>query len=492
MFPFSWTLFPNWSWFCIFLALFLFRYVRLWVNLASNWTYRPIQPVDEPTITSKDMTVIIPTVAEDLQQLKETVQSAYRLEPLELLLVTPDSRVKRVYQMVEELGNPKLIQVLSVSQANKRRQLCRAIPEVETKITLLLDDDVWLPEKFTKWILAPFEDARVGGVGTNQQLRRFNRSNIWEFLGAIYLVRRNFDCTACNWIDGGLPCLSGRAVAYRSEILQDSNFTYGFTHETWGSDHFLNADDDNFITRWLFSHDWKIKIQNHRECEVETTLENDSKYLRQCLRWVRSNWRSNLTSLTETKMWTSYPWSLYAVFQTTITQWAFLLDALLVITVYFALAEAGYYAVDNNNNNNHHHHHHLLTTTTTTINNNNINNNNSIHAQDAPWQRTLLWALFLAHWVFAKTIKLVPHLLRNPGDVRFIPVSILFGYFHNLIKLYGCITVTETTWGTREGADADDNIRMLPIPPMATITPPSTPAPGSRMLRERCAGFPTS
>jgi len=465
MFPFSFSLFPNWSWFCIFVALFLFRYVRLWVNLASNWTYTPIQPIDDPTVTSKDMTVIIPTVAENLQQLKETVQSAYRLEPLELLLVTPDSKVKRVYQMVEELGNPKLIQVLSVSQANKRRQLCRAIPEVETKITLLLDDDVWLPEKFTKWILAPFEDPRVGGVGTNQQLRRANRSSIWEFLGAIYLVRRNFDCTACNWIDGGLPCLSGRAVAYRSEILQDPNFTYGFTHETWGSDHFLNADDDDFITRWLFSHDWKIQLQNHRECEVETTLEDDSKYLRQCLRWVRSNWRSNLTSLSEGRMWWNYPWSMYAVFQTTVTQWALLLDVLLFVSFYLALSESGYYAADGMD-----------------------------QARSEGRQRSVpvFWAIFLAHFVFAKTIKLLPHLLRNPGDVRFIPVSILFGYFHNLIKFYGCMTVTETTWGTREGADADDNIRMLPIPPMATITPPLTPPPGGRNLRERGFCIPST
>ena len=266
--------------------------------------YSPIQPVDDPTVTSKDVTVIIPTVAEDIQQVKETVQTAYRLEPAEIILVTPESRFKRVSQMVEEMGSPKHVQVLSIRQANKRRQLSRAIPEVETKITLLLDDDVWLPAKFTKWILAPFEDPRVGGVGTNQTLRRKDRSNIWEFLGSIYLVRRTFDCTACNWIDGGLPCLSGRAVAYRSEILQDPKFTYGFTHETWGSDHFLNADDDNFITRWLFLRGWKIQIQNHRECEVETTLENDSKYLRQCLRWVRSNWRSNLTSLSELYMWT--------------------------------------------------------------------------------------------------------------------------------------------------------------------------------------------
>ncbi|KAF2638225.1 polysaccharide synthase Cps1p [Massarina eburnea CBS 473.64] len=472
MFPFSLWMFPNWSWFCIFLALFLFRYVRLWINLAANWMYTPIQPVEEPTVTPQDVTVIIPTVAENMQQLKETVQTAYRLEPFELLLVTPDSRVKRLYQMVEELGCPKRIQVLSVSQANKRRQLSRAIPEVQTKITLLLDDDVWLPEKFSKWILAPFEDPRVGGVGTNQQLRRLDRSNIWEFLGAIYLVRRNFDCTACNWIDGGLPCLSGRAVAYRSEILQDPNFTYGFTHETWGSDHFLNADDDNFITRWLFSHDWKIQIQNHRECEVETTLENDPKYLRQCLRWVRSNWRSNLTSLSELHMWLNYPWSLYAVFQTTITQWAFPLDCLLCACFYFALSDAGYYAGQDEDE----------------------------AAPGLEWQRNLLWALFLGNWLFSKTLKLVPHLLRNPGDIRFVPASITFGYFHNIIKLYGCITVTEvsgpparhTTWGTREGADADDNIRMIPIPPMAAITPPLTPPPqGRRMLRERGSLVPT-
>ncbi|KAF2476104.1 uncharacterized protein BDR25DRAFT_211927 [Lindgomyces ingoldianus] len=439
---------PNWSWLWNFVALFLFRYVRLWANLVAYYNDRATQPVEEPTLSSEDVTVIIPTVAEDMPQVKETLETAWRLEPSEIILVTPDSRIKRLYQMVEEMGSPKKIRVLSVSQANKRRQLSRAIPEVMTKITLLLDDDVWLPEKFLKWILAPFEDAQVGGVGTNQILRRNDRSNIWEFLGAIYLVRRNFDCTACNWMDGGLPCLSGRAVAYRTEILQDPNFTYGFTHETWGSDHFLNADDDNFITRWLFSHGWKIQFQHHRECEVETTLENDSKYLRQCLRWVRSNWRSNLTSLSELHMWKNYPWSLYAVFQTTVTQWAFLYDCLLFACFYFALSELGY----------------------------------------SDWRCELLWALFLGHYVFSKTIKLMPHLLRNPGDVRFVPVSVLFGYFHNLIKLYGCITVTETTWGTREGADTDDNIRMIPIPNMCTITPPLTPPPpAGPVLRERGA-----
>jgi hypothetical protein len=43
----------------------------------------------------------------------------------------------------------------------------------------------------------------------------------------------------------------------------------------------------------------------------------------------------------------------------------------------------------------------------------------------------------------------------------------------------------QTTWGTREGADTDDNIRMLPIPSMQNITPPHTPRPEGRKLRER-------
>lgn len=111
----------------------------------------------------------------------------------------------------------------------------------------------------------------------------------------------------------------------------------------------------------------------------------------------------------------NYPWSLYAVFQTTITQWAFLFDCLMFACFYLALWEAGYYP---------------------------DGEQEPLQARERR-QRSLLWAFCLGHYVFSKTIKLVPHLLRNPGDVRFVPVSVLFGYFHNLIKLYGCITVTE-------------------------------------------------
>jgi cellulose synthase/poly-beta-1,6-N-acetylglucosamine synthase-like glycosyltransferase len=98
-------------------------------------------------------------------------------------------------------------------------------------------------------------------------------------------------------MDGGVPCLSGRTVAYRTKILQDTTFTRAFASEEWLGRYRLNADDDNFITRWMVSHGWETYFQYHKEVEIQTTLEDNPKFLKQCLRWARSNWRSNLTSL---------------------------------------------------------------------------------------------------------------------------------------------------------------------------------------------------
>lgn len=277
------------------LSLRLFRYFRLIVNCISHWTFRPIPIPDSPTYSSQDVTIILPTIATGGDELETTLRTCLSAETYELILVTIDANVDNLTNLANKI-NAKKIRVLSIREANKRRQMCRAIPEVSTRITVFVDDDVMWPPKVLQWMLAPFEDPKTGGVGTSQRLRRSKNMSVWSFLGAAYLERRNFDCSACLHIDGGLPCLSGRTVAYRTGILQDAAFTHGFTHEEWRTCQ-LNADDDNFITRWLYSHGWKIAMQYHKEAEVQTTLEDSPKYLSQCLRWVRSNWRSNLTSM---------------------------------------------------------------------------------------------------------------------------------------------------------------------------------------------------
>jgi hypothetical protein len=44
-------------------------------------------------------------------------------------------------------------------------------------------------------------------------------------------------------------------------------------------------------------------------------------------------------------------------------------------------------------------------------------------------------------FAFTKVVKLMGLFLRNPSDVIFLPVSILFGYFHGLVKLYALVTL---------------------------------------------------
>jgi cellulose synthase/poly-beta-1,6-N-acetylglucosamine synthase-like glycosyltransferase len=193
------------------------------------------------------------------------------------------------------------IQVIAVSVANKREQICEAIPRITTKLTLMADDDIELPSKSLPHILAPFEDSEIGAVGTCQRIRRRPGLGILrrivEYLGECYIQRRNFEISATSHIDSKVSCLSGRLAAIQTEILQSDQFMIGYITEKWRGKS-LNADDDNFITQLLFTKGWGIRIQMCKEAEVLTTLEcNWVGFLKQCLRWARSNWRSNIKSL---------------------------------------------------------------------------------------------------------------------------------------------------------------------------------------------------
>lgn len=278
--------------------------MRLLVNLIAVWTFRSIPPPENPTLTSQDATIIIPSLQGCGDELEETLRTILLNEPFQIILVTIDSNRGNAEEMLKDMPASKTrIKLLSIPKPNKRRQMVRAIPEVQTKITVFVDDDVSWPLKELTWLLAVFEDPIYGGVATCQRLRRsdaplFSTQRVWDFLGALYLERRNFDCAATTQVDGGMPCLSGRTSAYRTKILQDRDFTYNFTHEEWWFGKYeLNADDDNFLSRWMVTHGWETYFQYHPEVEIQTTLENNAKFLKQCVRWSRSNWRSNLTTL---------------------------------------------------------------------------------------------------------------------------------------------------------------------------------------------------
>ncbi|KAL9610129.1 MAG: hypothetical protein Q9167_005149 [Letrouitia subvulpina] len=383
---------------------------KLLVHAVASWTYKPIEPKLNPTFTSKDVTVVLPTIGVDNDDLHRCLQSIDANNPASFVIVTPEHNVSRIGKICEFLGL-KNIRVLGAPQANKRLQMIQGIEAVQTPIVVFADDDVFWPTTFLTYLLAPFEDPRVGAVGPFQSLERPKNPNAWDFLSAGYLERWNFGIAATSHIDGGIQCLSGRTQAVRIEILQQEAFLDAFANETWffGKISLTKADDDNCLTRWLVNHGWKIKIQCAPESRLTTTLERSSAFLGQCIRWYRTTWRSNITSmLVDRTIWRAQPWSSYALHLSTFNPPAAILESVLAYLLY--------------------------------------------HSYDEPKTAAFLPAratsmAWLVMWVLlSKTVKLWPHFCRYPADLKFLPVMFAFGYFHGLIKVWTLLTIHKTTW----------------------------------------------
>ena len=235
---------------------------------------------------------------------------------------------------------------------------------------------------------------------------------------------RNLEITASTYIDGGVCCLSGRTAAYRTCILRDPDFQWKFTHEFWAGKYLQHSGDDKFLTRWLHSHGWKTYIQCCPEAELLSTFKNNSKFLLQLLRWTRNTWRSDLRSVfVERYVWTRHPYVCFSMVDKFFNPLTLLAGPTLVI---YGAIKGG---------------------------------------AGLPW-----WVIVVSYiiWLFVtRLIKYMPHFVRRPQDVFYIPVWLIFNLYFVLLKVYCLFTLHVTDWGTRSGADdknGENDISEIYVP----------------------------
>ncbi|KAJ3579719.1 hypothetical protein NPX13_g854 [Xylaria arbuscula] len=372
----------------LFWALFVFRYLRTIVSIFVFLLVRPKPVKSLPKYTGKDVTVVIPTTFKSPSELIECLRSVTASSPSAIIIVTSNANVELLARHCR--NNSVEVTVLGVSRLNKREQILRAMPFVKTEITVLADDDVFWPSRFLDYILAVFETQH------------------WNFLGISYLERRVWNNLATNGIDGSISTLSGRTAAYRTKILNTDEFAHYFRNDSWKGKK-IHTGDDKCLTRYVYSHGWKIVIQPDRRATIETTVEPDRKYVSQCIRWARSHWHGNFVVMGKESYWHSprYLWGFYYIYVGQFQTPALLIDGLLF---FFLLLSLG-------------------TTLSTTA---------------------ILAYTGLGAWIFfTKLVKLIPHFCKYPSDMRFIPLSILFSYLHGFINLYALWTLDATTWGSQ-------------------------------------------
>ena len=429
----------------LLIAIFVARYLRTVVSIFTWVTYKPKPVAEKPRYRSDDVTVVVPTTLKCTGELVKCLQGIMRCSPAAVFVVTSNTNVEIVRSCCG-LNSFHKAKVFGVEKLNKRNQMLKAMEEVKTEIIVFADDDVvWPSHRYLDYLLAIFEDPKVGAGGTRQ--RECRRSgNFWNFLGICYLERRVWNNVTTNAIDGSISTLSGRTAAYRTEILKTDEFTYYFTHDSWLGRK-LNSDDDKCLTRYVYSHGWNIALQFDQRSIIETTLEEDSNYISQCLRWARAHWRGNFTVMTNESYWRSweYWWGAYVIYLG-----QFQTPALIIDGIQFALL---------------------------------------CKATEHSREHCKVVFTLLGTWIlFTKVFKLLPHLFRHPEDVKFLPVSILFSYFHGILNIYALLTLHYTAWGSQnlkqlETARAKDE-EMVPLlrDAMSEAGPYTEPIPGMLCL----------
>jgi hypothetical protein len=443
-----------------FFALAAFRYWRTLTNIFFWFRYRPATSSNFPEMMPYDCTVVVPTVGPRGNQVYDEMVAAILMnKPLRLIFSTnTDSAAKDVeerlptilsdirsghtiYQLNHKLApiDPQTeIVVLNAQISNKRQQVVHAFSRVETEVLVMVDDTaIWNPG-FLMAALPAFDNTKVGFVGTRKWVKRLPRAwdsslplnrnlwnsyweGFWNCMGGLYLVRHNFEIRATNAADGGVFCVSGRSSLIRTSIVNNPTFKNAFLNEYilrfspgfpgWGP---VNADDDNFITRWVINSGWDVKIQSSEAATMTTVIgqyPQNFKFISQCTRWSRTTFRQNPIALfADRTVWHKWPLTVW----TTLFPWlynaAFIWDSLLVYTLY-----------------------------------------SSDWLQQSTHPRLALWSLVGFIWA-TKLVKTVPWFWAYPMDFvlyYMIPAYPLFAYYHSFLKVFTAFTFWDLAWSGR-------------------------------------------
>ncbi|KAG8355572.1 hypothetical protein FVEN_g6439 [Fusarium venenatum] len=284
---------------------------RLWTQYDAILTrrrvkkYNPPVPLEKPTFLTNTVSILIVTI-DTPDGFTNTLRTCLASQPKEIIVVT----IRRDLARVEALVSPVLnetnnvpITILTVPKPGRRTQMALAAREATGDIMCFVDDDtVWPSNKVLPYLLAGFENPKVGGVVGRQsawipkERQSPDALTPWEVAAIRKLSSNNEKQMLLHASGGGIWCLTGRTMLLRTAAIKPGTFLDEWTNEIfWGR--LIQTGEDSFLTRWLRDNGWELFHQDALEAEVFTEVKTDSNYIGQLIRWRRNGFQAFIMQL---------------------------------------------------------------------------------------------------------------------------------------------------------------------------------------------------
>jgi hyaluronan synthase len=343
------------------------------------------------------LSLVVPVYNENPKWFREALDSWVRNRPDEIIAVIDetDRACRKVFDEFSQTA-PCSTRLLITPEPGKRSALARGIRAAQGEIVALVDSDTAWERDVKSWLLAPFADVSVGGVGSRQAVLR--PQTLAQRLFSIRLDMRYFHEMAALAASGdAVTCLSGRTVFYRRSAL------IGLIDDLV-NERFLGklciSGDDKRLTQLLQQNGWKMRYQQ-TACVWTHGARRLSAFLRQHVRWARNSWRTDMRMLFSRWVWKREKWLAYHLLDRFAQPFALMLGPIALGVSLLA----GQWAVA---------------------------------------------GLLVGWWLVSRTIKLWPHLKRHSADMILMPLyAFLLIYVLGVLKIYALVTVDHQDWITR-------------------------------------------
>ncbi len=365
------------------------------------WLFRRVvgrfyRPICTPYHTS--VSVVTPVYRENPRAFRQALESWQANNPKEIIAVidhTDNACIREFRRFAKQHRGAKLI---ITETPGKRPALADGIRAATAKIIALVDSDTIWAESLLDEALRPFSDPEVGGVATRQNVLKpktiaqgiFDIQLDQKYLDEMLFVAAKSDA---------LSCISGRTAFYRSKAIL--HFVDDLVNETfWGK--LCIGGDDKRLTYLIEAAGWKVRYQSTAQVYTFGATKLSTLF-KQRIRWSRNTWRADLRALWQGWGW-KHPFLAFQLIDRMISPFT-----LTIGLMYFFVSLA---------------------------------------------QQVWLGAAILLTWyVFSRGIRIMPHLLRRPGDIVILPAYILANFATAIIRIYGLLTLNRQDWITRLAAE---------------------------------------